>query len=471
VIAKEIRALLPVWAAAVAALIASALVRDLYRFGIPAYFVAAATLGAMSVGHEYSHRTLSLMLTLPVSRRRVLLTKLLVLAAFLLLFAALAAWFLPQWGEASLFRTTVVWLPFFAALFVAPYLTIITRSPVGGAVFTIGLAGMLMVAGEWIGVKKYGYSSEVDAFRVAFVWSAEVVLCAASALLMWRTFTSLEAVEGPGPGIDLAPRTAVTSTSLTRRSVTRLLIEKELRIQQLSLGIAVIFVVVYIAFFIRTRGFVQQNDGAALLSLLFASVSAIVIGAVASAEERHLRTLDAQLLLPMRASRQWLVKVAVVLGLTLLLGVVLPTILAALFPPEHIRWARDLRPTAAASTVLALMALATLSLYVSTLCSSGLWALLLSLPAAFGFAAFLMNLWNTLERILYEQRVSLNRPLVGWLAALLTIVIIGLVLRLAFDNHRSADRSRSRIVWQVALGAAAAVVAVLVVGLAGAVIR
>ena len=86
-IAKEIRALVPAWTAASAGLVACALLRDLSPFGIPAYFIGAATLGAMSTGHEFGSRTLPLMLTLPVPRRRILLTKLVVLTS--LFFVAL----------------------------------------------------------------------------------------------------------------------------------------------------------------------------------------------------------------------------------------------------------------------------------------------------------------------------------------------------------------------------------------------
>ena len=144
-IAKELRAVGPAWMAVACAMVASTLLRDLRPFGLPAYFIGAATLGAMSIGHEYSHRTLPLLLTLPIPRRRVLLTKLMVLAASLLLLAGLASRVVPM---SVAFRGTVVWLPFFAALFIAPYLTVISRSPVGGAVFTLGIAGALMVAGE-----------------------------------------------------------------------------------------------------------------------------------------------------------------------------------------------------------------------------------------------------------------------------------------------------------------------------------
>lgn len=467
-IAKEFRALAPAWAAVACAMVASTQLRDLRPFGVPAYFIGAAALGAMSVGHEYSHRTLPLLLTLPIARRRLLLTKLTVLAVSLLLLAGLATRVVPV-GVA--FRGTVVWLPFFAALFIAPYLTVISRSPVGGAVFTMGTAGALMVAGEWIGNATYGYTRNVDAFRIAFIWQALLVLSTASAILMWRTFTRLQSFDGPGAAVDLAPGDTVRTAALTRRSPTWLLVKKELRLQQLSFAIAAIYVVLYGVTIMRTRGQFSQNDAVFIESMLYAGLVAIMIGSVASAEERHLRALDAQLLLPMRTSRQWTIKVAVVLGLTLVLGIVLPAVLAALLPPDRIVWARTLQSFVAVSSVLGLMALASVSLYVSTLCSGSLWALVLSVPAALATAIFVRKLGALVQGFLLTLDGRPDWSIVGWATAIVTMAMIAIVLRLALVNHRSGDRSRTRAAAQVATVAAATIVAATVVGAAGALSR
>ena len=53
----------------------------------------------------------------------------------------------------------------------------------------------------------------------------------------------------------------------------------------------------------------------------------ILIGSLASAEERQLGTLEWQTLLPSPAWQQWAVKVGVTFGLALLLGVGLPALL------------------------------------------------------------------------------------------------------------------------------------------------
>ena len=73
---KEIRALLPLWLGCVALVWISAVGdRFWFRAGFLAYLLGSAALGALSIGHEYTNRTLSLLLSLPVSRRRMFAMK------------------------------------------------------------------------------------------------------------------------------------------------------------------------------------------------------------------------------------------------------------------------------------------------------------------------------------------------------------------------------------------------------------
>lgn len=461
-IAKELRALLPVWVAVAGAMVVSALVRDLRPFNAPAYFIGAAALGAMAMGHEYSHRTMALVLTQPVSRRRVLLTKLAVLAALLLGLAWLSTIAVPLGRGERVFGTAARWLPAIAALFITPLLTLATRSPIGGAVLTLGLCGVLVANSEWIAIQRYGFASDVDGFRVQLIWRGLMLFSAGAAALLWWTFPRLQVVDGRGEMLDLAPAAGGSSQALTRRHPIWLLLGKELRLQQLSFVVAAVYVVVYVAILMSTRGLFDQTDAIVILSMLYAAGIAVVIGSIASAEERHLRTIDAQLLLPMRTSGQWLVKVSVVFGLTLVLAIVLPTALTTVFPLERIGW------TVAAHGVLGLMALASMSLYVSTLCASGLWALVASMSAAFGTATFVIKLGEVVQGRLSSLDAQPDWSVVRWAAAAAVIAVTGSVLNFALANHRSADRSRARLASQVAImGAAtiAAAVVVLVVGM------
>jgi ABC-type transport system involved in multi-copper enzyme maturation permease subunit len=455
VIAKELRALFPALAAASAAIGSCALLRDLYPFGVPAYFIGAATLGALTMGHEYSHRTLPFLLTLPVSRHRVLLTKLVALGTSLLLLAMLRS-VLPVPREALIFRGTVIWLPFFAALFVTPYLTIVSRSPVGGAVFTLAIAGVLMIAGEWIGIGKYGYTREVDSFRVVFVWYALALLAAASAAGAWWTFARLQVFEAGEKALDLAPRTVTTSRVLVRRNPTWLLVKKELRLQQLAFAVAAIYVVAFVAIAVAGPGAIPKTM---VVSQFYAPLLTLLIGATASAEERHLRTLDAQLLLPMELWRQWLIKVAVVLVLTVLLALVLPGVLMLTFTTQQFGLSLIQTLFFPRAILMLLLALSALSLYVSTLCSNGLWALMVSVPSGFALAVFVLKLANDLQAFLYWLGGRPDWRLVDRTETIMSFVMIVVILRLAEANHCTTDRSRLRTAIQVAIAAGSAVAA------------
>src|SRR5262249_18835440 len=90
---KEIRALPLPWLGSAGAMAGSATFRSGQGLGVGVYFLGAAGLGALALGHEYSHRTLGTMLAQPIGRRRVLTVKLAVLAVALLALAAVAARF------------------------------------------------------------------------------------------------------------------------------------------------------------------------------------------------------------------------------------------------------------------------------------------------------------------------------------------------------------------------------------------
>ena len=123
--------------------------------------------------------------------------------------------------------------------------------------------------------------------------------------------------------------------------------------------------------------------------------------------------------------------------------------------------------------MIAVMLLASGSLYVSSLCRSGLWALLMSMPAVVGSALFLQLSFDWLARPSYAAvRRLIGEPLPRFrgfyvyppraLSLLLIVGVIAIALRFAFINHRSADRPAQRVWMQVILMAtfvAAAVIA------------
>ena len=114
--------------------------------GLLGFAFGSVALGAQSFGHEYTHRTLGLLLSQPIDRRRLFLYKVAVLSVMLV---TLTATTLVMYHEllrrAASPHTEPAMLVLAAAcgLFVAPCLTMLCRSTLAGVVFTIAIPGLL----------------------------------------------------------------------------------------------------------------------------------------------------------------------------------------------------------------------------------------------------------------------------------------------------------------------------------------
>ena len=106
------------------------------------FILAAVVLGALSIGHEYLHGTLSPWLALPVSRWQLVAAKLAALAPLLVSLAILATLgLIAANGIPKAFppRAHTIGLPLVYGLIVAPWLTMVARGPLGGVVFTLAV--------------------------------------------------------------------------------------------------------------------------------------------------------------------------------------------------------------------------------------------------------------------------------------------------------------------------------------------
>lgn len=258
---------------------------------------------------------------------------------------------------------------------------------------------------------------------------------------------------------------AQTSSAAAERHVRRrhpfwLLLRKEIYLQQLTVIIVAIYIVMWVAVWaLGHQTYERQPVPLQPLTMLYLGILSILIGSVASAEERQLGTLASQLLLPMAAWKQWTIKAATAVALALLVGIALPYALYAVIPPPDesvpVRLWRDL---------LAVSLLTTLSLYVSSLCGSVVRAMVVSIPVVVGSALYtgaaaeLMagiairavraatvpesNRVRVLRRMAMERRMQ-------YALILAAIVTIALLLRFAFVNHRSGEHRPGKIVIQV----------------------
>lgn len=459
---KEVRALAFPWLACLFVMILPAVAgapEFLGDLSVPAYFLGAAALGALSIGHEYTGRTLGLLLSLPARRERLLLVKGAVLASMLLTLWAVAdtlVFRVVRAPESEKLAASL--LPVLCAFFLAPWLTMACRNPIAGTVFTLAIPGMLLALGAWVGATKYGPGPESVDVMLTILWRGALILCAIGGVASWRLFMRLEAIDGPGADVRLPQwlpwpaRASTTAPAVTKRPIW-LLVKKELHLHQMALAVAGLYLLGWVAVVSLRPLIANVDDVFTVLTVFYVALLALLIGSNASAGERQLGTLEWQVLLPVATSKQWAVKVGVVWVLALVLAAGLPTVYTSLTPgmgPTQL-----LRPKSAAAIVL----LTASSLYTSSLCSSGLWALLMTLAAIVG-AGTLLGAASNWGIASYAATVRMRSavapagvgglPPTQVLALLISAVFAAVLLRLALANHRSADRGAGRV-WRQAI--------------------
>lgn len=414
VLAKEVRALLPIWLGCLAVIGAAAVSNrnDVRMLAILTYLAGSLALGALSIGHEYLHRTLPLLLSQPFSRAHLLAAKLGVVFVMLIILA-LAAWRGPLPGVPG--AAMILWLALLGGLVVAPWMTMLARNPLAGMVFTIAIPGLTWILATAI----------VDGpYNLRIFQGAMVGVSAMAAVLGRRAFMRLEAVEGPGSQLHFRMG-AEREAPARRRHPVWLLVKKDLGLQQLTFVVAAIYVLLAVSLAMLSGSGALRAQPVEPVTLLYSGLLAMLIGSLASAEERQFGTLEWQMLLPMASWKQWMVKAGTALTLSLLLAFALPALVIA-------SAGRGIRVNEWYAVIVLL--LTTASLYVSSLCASGLRAFLISPAVPVG----VMVVLRFLRPEMIVTRLAFL-PIGGWLL---------LVLFLAMANHRSAERGMWRMCQQ-----------------------
>jgi hypothetical protein len=460
-LSKEIRAVFPLWAASVAALAAAALVWQggrLVNLGLFAYVSGSLAIGAQSVGHEYAYRTLPMLLSQPADRRRLYLTKCVVSAVMLLLFAALAWTMAADTWQREPDRVPTLILPVLCGLFLAPLLTMICRSTLAGMILTgslLGLTWIVALAIAWFGFQIAPETAEKAVFDR---WlPVAMVLCPLAGLLGWRRFTRLEATEAASPGLPL-PRWVTSGPGARRHAPWQALAVKEIHLQQPAFVVVGLYIVSW-ALIVLAQRYIPSWSTLPLeaVMLLYCMGLTILIGALASAEERQHGTLDSQLLQPAPAWHQWMVKVGVAYALALLFGVGLPVLLSGLTPLEG---SRALRIPGHFTELIVLLTAG--SLYLSSLSGSGVRAMVLSLPIGIAVAVFI----QMVSRALGISASSMDpAAVVSAAARTCALTLVPLLLWFGFLNHTSSERTGRQLALQV--GSIALLITIVLVLVAG----
>ena len=459
-IVKEVRGLLPLWAACTLAILIHIVVDTwLTRSAaLLAYVLGTAALGAYAIGDEIGSRTLNVLLVQPVARRSLLAAKLIVLAVMLTTMGVLG-WFAFLDGPRLSPPMAMPLLLVLAGLFAAPWVTMVTRNPLAGIMFPIAAAALLFLAINAItpafvvdaplvrfAPEFFGRAvllDDAEAARLAFfVWSRGVfALLAVAGVLSWRTFMRYEVIEGPQAGIQL-PRWMAADDTLRTPGAFGRLVRKEIYLQQMTFALVVVYVIGWIVLYASVDA--ANRDGAffALTSMYVLAVS-LVAGSLASAEERNLGLLETQRLLPVSAWQQWGIKLATTFAVVLLAGLVVPGVLLI---ASGLTFAVRENLTTPLVIGGAMMMVASISLYVSSLSNSATKAVGFAFLGAAAVAAFTSR---TMILFFANPGRMEEWPLWTSLGA-----FAGLLVVFAGMNHNSSERN----LWHASVQMAAAAV-------------
>ncbi len=442
-LAKEYRALLPgIVTAAVAVLMSRLPIGSVGELGAPLFVIAAMSIGALAIGHEYTTRMLPVLLVQPCRRERLLLLKLFAAASVVVPMGSIL-----HFSQGRL-DPLVLEVAVLLSLSVTPLITMTTRNPMAGVVFTMAAPGLLLLV-RVVSSARPSAALDLglfhDSFRLAWLRVGTISVAAAGLLLTWRAFTRLEVVDEPRSSYLRLPVVLRKQARPVRRRRMWLLVDKELHLQQLTFTIAALYLAVRIFVALLVLPSENVNDIIVGVSALHAIMIAGAAGATVSAEERHLGTHEWQLLMPVSAWQQWALKVAVAIGLALSLGIALPVGLSAVLPGPAVR--ELVSPVIAAATVIGFTVG---TIYLSSISSSAVWAFLGGGPAFLAVVLFLNVVGTTLAANPGRtSRVGLSLDV----AVLLADVVF--MLWVALANHRRADRSWRRTAVQVCAAAAA----------------
>jgi hypothetical protein len=211
----------------------------------------------------------------------------------------------------------------------------------------------------------------------------------------------------------------------TRRRPMAALLVKELRLQQGTLVIAGALLLLHLAAVAAPaylpRAVASKYSWLESIWMVW-FVAPLLVGCASVAEERRGRTLESTLCLPVAGTRQFAVKLLVVLGLGIFLGAVMPWVLELLRPVAGLN-APPIVEIGLPNLVLVAVILTSIGCYGSSLCST--------LLQAFGAA------------LLFGVALLCGITLLGVYAKIFQPVLIIVSLYLSYANFK-----QSRITWR-----------------------
>jgi len=317
------------------------------------FYVPLIIAPAAAYGTEFQYRTLSLLLSQPISRSRIWGEKFATLAIaviipgavyFLanpLLYSPWARWLHLSHVQPNLFtRATLFGGAFLLSTACsAGFWTLTARSTLAGMVLNIGIQFALLLGLIDLTSRVVGHDVNFnESHWTILVVSAAILYSAIFQWLGWRKFVRLQlrfAMLGEG---------TARSESLSRlpldlhwlrcgpRGKMLNLLRKEVRLNKTAFLLAGILVACWaltagLLFLLpgHQRTFEMIFD---MSTLIYLPLFAVVAGATSLGEEKSLGLNTWQLILPIKARRQWILKLAVSGAIMLFAGLVLPWLLS-----------------------------------------------------------------------------------------------------------------------------------------------
>jgi ABC-type transport system involved in multi-copper enzyme maturation permease subunit len=301
------------------------------------FFIGFPLLATLSLGNEFQHRTLSLLLSQPVSRMEIWREKLSV-TLVAVLSAALVFYY--GWGWRSVFQQNPKqWV--FAGVYViaimasATFWTLLARSTIGGLALS-GLAmdvflASIVIVGHVLGYWRVENWEEIVGPHSAKTVVSIAALCYAGVML-WLGGRKLARfqVTGGMAGDDLlmtGPNVmpgALAGWFRCRPTGALLnLVRKELRLLQPLWLITLLNVTVWICLILFRS---TKNPPFTMILVSLGSLYAILAGSLSLGEERTSGTHSWHMTLPVSASRQWLIKLVMAMLAGFVCAALLPVL-------------------------------------------------------------------------------------------------------------------------------------------------
>ena len=329
---------------------------ELWGWVLGLSLIGCPIMGATLFGGEFEHRTMAALLSQPLPRSAIYVQKLETLAVLLvfnvtnvvLILVMAPGW---TWSFEGILWVAAAVMGVFCT---TPLFTLLTRSSLAGAIFTVAVPSGIVSAASLaaaVHARITGVPAP-DSWGEILFWLGTPLYLGCGAWLGWRQFARLQIREaGGGTGgshVGFHPLSTPTDRLLKRvmpAGWLGQLVRKELRLHVVPWLVSGILVALW-ALLLVTRMLVTDADASGalqdpqlpvILAGLMGLLIILVSGSACVAEERQLGTLDWQLTQPLTLARQWRVKIAVALIVALTLGVGLPLVLLRiLFGPELI---------------------------------------------------------------------------------------------------------------------------------------